>query len=383
MASAPAALDTLNELAAAIGNDANYAATVTTALAARLRVDAAQSLTEPQAAQGRANLGVSGKGSVRNRHLNPAFQVCQDRATGATVVMTSGGYVMDGVTVSVVGGGALTCSQALKRSPGGSPYRARFTVSTADASIAAGEYALVEMPIEGVDVADLQFGTAAARAFVWRGVITAPAGVYHLAFRNAAFTRSYVVPVVVAAGEANTDKLVTVTVPGDTTGTWISDASGAGIWVSLTLAAGSTFHAPAANAWLAGNYIATSAQSNGMSSTSNVFEVADIGLYAGTELPAWEMPAYAEDFRKCQRYYETGQHKFWGYAGAGWAIGATAAYKVTKRVSSPAIALSDAFISNCTVFGPEPTSDLVGFPVVVMATGAAYYAVTWAANARF
>lgn len=55
---APGALDTLNELAAAINDDASYAAAVTAALAVRLRVDAAQGLTAPQQAQGVSNLGL-------------------------------------------------------------------------------------------------------------------------------------------------------------------------------------------------------------------------------------------------------------------------------------------------------------------------------------
>lgn len=54
---APAALDTLDELAAALGDDQNFAATTTTALGNRLRFDAAQTLTAPQKAQGNANLG--------------------------------------------------------------------------------------------------------------------------------------------------------------------------------------------------------------------------------------------------------------------------------------------------------------------------------------
>lgn len=56
--SAPAALDTLNELAAALGDDANFATTMSTALGLRVRVDASQSFTAPQQAQGRANLGI-------------------------------------------------------------------------------------------------------------------------------------------------------------------------------------------------------------------------------------------------------------------------------------------------------------------------------------
>jgi hypothetical protein len=54
---APTALDTLDELAAALGDDGNFAATITTALGNRLRIDASQSLTDPQKAQGISNLG--------------------------------------------------------------------------------------------------------------------------------------------------------------------------------------------------------------------------------------------------------------------------------------------------------------------------------------
>lgn len=56
VASSPAALDTLNELAAALGNDANFATTTSTALGNRVRVDAEQAFTSGQKAQGRVNL---------------------------------------------------------------------------------------------------------------------------------------------------------------------------------------------------------------------------------------------------------------------------------------------------------------------------------------
>ncbi len=64
VASSPAALDTLNELAAALGNDANFSTTVTTALGLRLRVDAAQGLTAPQQQFGRDNLSVWSKAEI-------------------------------------------------------------------------------------------------------------------------------------------------------------------------------------------------------------------------------------------------------------------------------------------------------------------------------
>lgn len=56
---AAAALDTLNELAAALGNDANFAASIASELTNRVRVDQAQTFTNPQKAQGRDNIGAA------------------------------------------------------------------------------------------------------------------------------------------------------------------------------------------------------------------------------------------------------------------------------------------------------------------------------------
>jgi hypothetical protein len=61
----PAALDTLKELADAIGDDANFASSTTTALGNRLRVDVNnQGLTSQQQANGQTNLGVLSSASI-------------------------------------------------------------------------------------------------------------------------------------------------------------------------------------------------------------------------------------------------------------------------------------------------------------------------------
>lgn len=57
IASSPAALNTLDELAQALGDDPAFATTISTAMGLRVRVDAVQSFTAPQKAQGTANLG--------------------------------------------------------------------------------------------------------------------------------------------------------------------------------------------------------------------------------------------------------------------------------------------------------------------------------------
>ena len=54
----PAALDTLKELADALGNDANFATTIATQMGKRVRVDAPQTFTAAEQAQGCTNLGI-------------------------------------------------------------------------------------------------------------------------------------------------------------------------------------------------------------------------------------------------------------------------------------------------------------------------------------
>ena len=61
---ASAAMDTLKELATALGNDPAFAATIATDIANRVRYDAAQTLTSPQQAQARANIGAASAADV-------------------------------------------------------------------------------------------------------------------------------------------------------------------------------------------------------------------------------------------------------------------------------------------------------------------------------
>lgn len=68
---APGALDTLDELSAALGDDANFAATITAALANRVRVDtAAQGLTNTQKTNARTNIDAVGTADIGNPDTN-------------------------------------------------------------------------------------------------------------------------------------------------------------------------------------------------------------------------------------------------------------------------------------------------------------------------
>ena len=82
--SAPVTLDTLNELAAALGDDANFSATTSTALGYRLRFDIdTQGLTATQKSNALTNLGISGT-------FDGTFDGLSSKTSGTGEYSTSG-----------------------------------------------------------------------------------------------------------------------------------------------------------------------------------------------------------------------------------------------------------------------------------------------------
>ena len=113
--SSPAALNTLDELAAALGDDPNFATTVATALGNRIRYDAAQTLTGPQKAQAQANIGlVPGTDVLAYSNalstiagLTGANKVLFRNGSGQWVLRGLGAGLSDDGTNLVAAGGAM------------------------------------------------------------------------------------------------------------------------------------------------------------------------------------------------------------------------------------------------------------------------------------
>jgi len=241
----------------------------------------------------------------KNYIVNPGMRISQENGTSSGT--TSGYHPVDQWYVAHSQDGTLTTQQVSSATPGGSENRIRMTVTSADTSIAAGQYAVLLQYIEGLRTADLQWGTANAVDVVVRFGFKGPAGTYAVGIRNQDANRSFVREFTISGGGANTDTLQTVTFPGDTSGTWDKDNT-ASFLLIFTLATGSTFQTTA-DAWQAGNYLGTSSTSNGIGTTSDVFEIFDVGLYADPDstglAPRFELPHYDTDLQECMRYYYT------------------------------------------------------------------------------
>jgi hypothetical protein len=278
---------------------------VATTIAA-VRYDVAQGLSLAQKAQGRANIDALKKNYIGNG----AMMVSQENgSTLATLSNTSTNYyVADKFAANIATSGALSYGQVASPTPGGSPNRIRLTVTTAEAALAAGHYACFDHRIEGFAVADLKLGTAAAKQFILQFGVKAPAGTYSVIFENSgpiisSGIRSYVAEYTIAAGEANTDVVKSVTVPGDVVATnWLTN-NGIGLIVRWGMAAASNMQ-QAAGSWGTADVVGSPNQFNLLGTVGNVFELFDVGLYEGSAAPAFQVPDYATELRACQREFE-------------------------------------------------------------------------------
>jgi hypothetical protein len=248
-----------------------------------------------------------------NRVVNPMMLIQQQN--GATVGTVNGFYSADQWLFGVNTTGAASNVWIQRRTPLGSNYVMRLSVTTAQASLAAGNYLALAQYIEGTRIAEFGWGVANAKQIVVRFGFKGPAGTYSLALRNAAGNRAYAANFTITAGQANTDTSQIFVIPGDTTGTWPVDTSKAlELWI--TVAAGTTYQV-APGAWSgSGGYI-------GLASTSNVFEIFDVGLYLDPlstgRPPPWESVSLFQSHLDSLRYWAKIQYMC-GYASATTAV---------------------------------------------------------------
>jgi len=233
---------------------------------------------------------------MRNRIINGAMVIDQRNAGAA--VTTSGAYTVDRFANTQSGGGVISWARSTT-APTGFTNSLSGTVTTPDSSIAAGDIYRLYQYIEGFNCADLGFGTASAStvtvSFWVRSSIT---GTYCLGLQNATFNRSYAANYTINA--ANTWEYKTVTIAGDTTGTWATDNT-AGIAVFWDLGSGTTWN-QTANTWAATNTWKTSSQTSWIATNGATFYITGVQLEVGSVATPFEQEIYSTTLAKCQRY---------------------------------------------------------------------------------
>jgi len=315
-----------------------------------VRYDIAQGLTSPQRAQARANINVP----LKNYIINGAMQVSQEN--GSTLGTTFGYFPVDCFNDPSGGGsGVISAQQVAVATPGGSPNRIRFTVTIADTTADAADVVLISTKVEGLRAADLRIGSVAAKTVTLQFGIKAPAGTYCVTFRNGAGNRSYVAECVIAAGEANTDVVKSITLTLDVSGTWATDNT-VGLEISWTLIAGINYQS-SPTTWNAGNFVKTPNQFNFFGTVGNVFELFDVSLTEGASAPPFVVPDYASELQLCKRYFEViGDGISGAVNGSNTAVIYVAfTYKVSKRATAT-VSLVTTTPGILTAYGAYPSA---------------------------
>jgi len=242
--------------------------------------------------------------SGANLIINGDMRIAQRGTSFAT--LTSGQYTLDRWNCILSGGGAVTITQDADVPSGvGLEYSLKVDVTTADALGAAGDQYTLSYTVEGYDAAVLGFGDSGAQNMTLSFWVKSPkTGQHTVAFQNEAQNRVYLGTYTVNV--ADTWEYKTITVAGDTTGTW-TKTNGYGLTMYWALGMGSTNGGGTAGSWGTTQKKGSTGDVNVMDSDTNNFFLTGVKLEVGSTATDFVPDDYATALAKCQRYYQIAQ----------------------------------------------------------------------------
>lgn len=250
------------------------------------------------------NLAQSGSNNVtfRNKIINGAMVLDQRNAGASVTNTTSNVYVTDRWNIYGQQASKFTAQQnaGSVTPPTGYKYYLGITSSSAY-TVLSGDNFKVLQPIEGFNVADLGWGASGASpvtlSFWVRSSLT---GTFGGSFTNSAYNRSY--PFTYTISSANTWTQISVSIVGDTTGTWLT-TNGIGVNVIFSMGMG-TDQSGTAGAWAAGNYQSATGAVSVVGTNGATWYITGVQLEAGTTASPFEYRQYGTELSLCQRYFQ-------------------------------------------------------------------------------
>jgi len=240
---------------------------------------------------------------MRNRIINGAMVIDQ-RNAGASVTVTDTSnvtYVLD----RWFGYGTASSKFSIQQNAGSVTPPSGFSnyfgvTSLAATTVGSSDYYFVGQYIEGFNTADLAFGTANAKtvtlSFWVRSSLT---GTFGGSITNSAINRSY--PFSYTISSANTWEQKSITISGDTSGTWIGATNGNGIRVFFSVGMGSS-NSTTAGAWASGDYRSATGSVNVVATNGATFYITGVQLEVGSTATSFDYRPYTTELGLCYRY---------------------------------------------------------------------------------
>ena len=237
----------------------------------------------------------------KNKIINGDMRIDQ-RAEGTATTTGNPVFPVDRWGTYKANSAVLTAQRVTSSVPTGFTHALKFTVTTADAAVAAGDYEGFRQYIEGVHCDDLDFGKSTAKPVTisfW--VRASKIGTYSGSLMNAAANRSRTFEYTISV--ADTWEFKNITIPGDTSGTWLTDTS-IGLRLFLSFMAGSTFQQATGSWGTSGNAVATSNQVNLLDTVSATYYITGVKVETGSSATPFERMNFSDQLIQCERYYQ-------------------------------------------------------------------------------
>ena len=220
-------------------------------------------------------------------------------------------------------------------------------------SVNTGDTFNIRQSVEGLNIADLGWGTANAKTVTLSfQVYSSLTGTFGGSLKNSDASRTY--PFSYTISSANTWTTISITIVGDTTGTWLT-TNGIGISVNFSIGSGSTYSGTAGS-WSSSNYNSATGATSVVGTNGATFYITGVQLEAGSTATSFDYRPYGTELALCQRYFEksysqsqaaptaiagsagsntltVGSQTYGGGSGANQQVLGIISYAVVKRAS--------------------------------------------------
>jgi hypothetical protein len=235
---------------------------------------------------------------LKNRIINGAMVINQRGFSGTP---TDGAYTLDRWYADMGAASKYTVSQnAGSVTPPAGFVNYLGVTSSSAYSISATDIFTISQKIEGYNISDLAWGTASAKTVTLSFLVySSLTGTFGGTLRNNGNSRCY--PFTYSIPTANTWTTISVTIAGDTSGTWLT-TNGNGLVVAFGLGVGSTYSGTA-GAWSSNLYFSATGATSVVGTNGATFYITGVQLEQNTSATPFERRLYNQELANCQRYY--------------------------------------------------------------------------------